>query len=387
MSKLITRTALDLVTKYLSRYPAVHVLGPRQSGKTSLSRQLSNYYFDLEDPIQLERVKLDWPEIVSSEALVVFDEAQAWPELFNRLRGAIDSDRQRNGRFLILGSISVYLIKEITQSLAGRIAHVPLTGFTYEEIAPYKALTDLWLYGGFPDGGILNPQDYPTWQKNYIHNLIYVDLPAWGCPARATQTQRLLYMLAAVHGQQWNASALSKSLGINYQTVNQYVDYLEGAFIIRKLNPYFSNIKKRIVKSPKMYIRDSGILHALLGVPNYGTLLNQPWVGASWEGFVIESILNHLDQKGIHYTAYYLRTHNQGEIDLILNLGSQIWAIEIKLSKEADYGALKKLNQLALTINANRTFVISLCPEIRWDEKTGSLCPLPEFLELLNIFT
>ncbi len=245
-----------------------------------------------------------------NEKLVVLDEAQSRPEVLIRLRGAIDEDRKRTGRFLLLGSISPAPITQVSESLAGRLALVELSPLLQSKLeAPSRAR--LWLTGGFPDGGALIPEAFPVWQADYLQLLVQRDLPAWGLPARPQTTDRLIHMLAAVHGQVWNAIQLGKSLGLSYHTVNGYLDFLEGAFLIRHLLPFHANFKKRLVKRPKIYWRDSGVLHALLGVENQESLLKQPWVGASWEGYVVEQALGMLAALGIRYEAWYLRTSDQ----------------------------------------------------------------------------
>ena len=275
----------------LDVYPAAALVGPRQCGKTTLARSLDGRYFDLEQEPDRLRVDLEWETIIRGSALVVLDEAQAWPDIFPRLRGAIDSNRKRNGRFLLLGWVSPALMTNVSESLAGRLSIVEMTPLLRSELRNDTQRERLWLFGGYPDGGVLNGRGFPLWQRDYLSLLVQRDLPNWGLPARPQLTSRLLRMLAAIHAQEWNASQIGKSLGLSYHTVNNYVDYLEGAFLVRRLPPYFANIRKRVIKRPKLYWRDTGLLHALLNVRDRDTLLNQPWVGASWEGFVIEQIL------------------------------------------------------------------------------------------------
>ena len=244
------------------------------------------------------RLDLEWSELATANnaarSLVILDEAQAWPDVFPRLRGAIDQDRRRTGRFLLLGSVSPLLMTQVSESLAGRLSLVELTPFTWNELKTTVSRNRLWRCGGYPDG-VLTPRRYPRWQLDYLALLSQRDLPAWGLTAKPRQTERLLRMLAATHGQIWNASRIGQSLGVSYHTVNHQLDYLEAAFLIRRLAPYHANIGKRLVKSPKIYWRDSGLLHAMLNA-SAKTLLHQPWVGASWEGFVIEQVLGVLQQ-------------------------------------------------------------------------------------------
>ena len=222
------RLAAAVLRARLARFPAAALLGPRQCGKTTLGRSFSRRYYDAEQPADRIRLDLDWEAVAAGRELVVIDEAQSWPELFPRLRAAIDADRRRNGRFLLLGSVSPALMREVSESLAGRLARVELTPFLLGEL-DQTARKHLWLTGGFPDGGVLRRARFPAWQRDYLALMAQRDLPAWGLAARPQVTDRLLHMLATVNGQPWNASALGQSLGLSYHTVNGYLDYLEGA--------------------------------------------------------------------------------------------------------------------------------------------------------------
>lgn len=204
----------------LATYPAVAVLGPRQCGKTTLARSLGGHYFDLEQEPERLRADLEWDGLAAGKGLVIFDEAQSWPEVFVRLRGAIDQDRTRTGRFLLLGSVSPSLMVQVSESLAGRLSLVELAPFLWTELATTASRERLWLCGGYPDAGVLEPRAYPQWQRDYLTLLVQRDLPNWGLPARPQTTDRLLRMLAALHGQVWNASQVGQSLGLSYQTVN-----------------------------------------------------------------------------------------------------------------------------------------------------------------------
>lgn len=313
----------------------------------------------------------------------MLDEAQAFPEVFGRLRGAIDQDRKRNGRFLLLGSVSPALMTQVSESLAGRLAIVELTPLLWTELETNASRERLWLTGGFPDGGVLGPKSFPTWQSDYVRLLVERDLPTWGLPARPRATERLIKMLAAVHGQLWNASQLGKSLGLSYHTVNAHVDYLEGAFLVRRLQSFHAHLKKRLVKSPKTYWRDSGVLHAPLNVGDRATLLNQPWVGASWEGFVIEQIIGQLAAQGRRFDAYHFRTSDGREIDLILNLEGESWAIEVKLTAFPRPSDMHSLNEAADLIGAHRRFLVSQTRRPAGDDRRGAV-DLPRLLEILG---
>ena len=192
--------------------------------------------------------------------------------------------------------------------------------------------------------------------------MVQRDLPTWGLPARPQVTDRLLRMLAAVHGQLWNASRIAQSLGLSYHTINSYVDYLVGAFLMRRLPPYEANLGKRLVRSPKLYVRDSGLLHALLNVPDRSALLQQPWVGASWEGYVVEQILGELSARGVRVTPYFFRTSDGQEIDLVLDTGTERWAIEVKLTGSPSPADMEKLDRAADLIGATRRYLVSQTP-------------------------
>jgi len=379
---MIKRRVAQLLQERLAHYPAVALVGPRQSGKTTLARSFESAYFDLEQQPDRLRFDLQWQTLVEGKELVILDEAQSWPEVFPRLRGAIDKARSRKGRFLILGSVSPALMTHVSESLAGRLSLVELTPFLLDEL-PKAPLDALWLHGGFPDGGILEPKQFPQWQRDYLSLLTQRDLPNWGLPARPEVTQRLLRMVAAVNGQLWNASQIGQSLGLSYMTVNGYMDYLVGAFLVRRLPSYQTNLRKRLVKRPKYFWRDSGLLHALLNVSDADDLLAQPWVGASWEGFVIDQILGTLAQAGRQVEPHFFRTSDQYEIDLILDFGRRLWAVEVNLTASPSPGDLTRLNTAADLIKADRRILVSRTTEIVSEGRQAS-CNLPWLLQLVE---
>jgi predicted AAA+ superfamily ATPase len=358
MQHMKRRRGRPLLVERLRRAPAVALLGPRQCGKTTLARSLGGHYFDLEHEPDRLRLDLAWDELVAGRKLVVLDEAQAWPPVFPRLRSAIDRQRGRNGRFLLLGSVSPTLMREVSESLAGRLSLVELTPFLFNEVSA-TSLALLWRRGGFPDGGVLGAGSYPRWQRDYLTLLAQRDLPNWGLPARPQVTLKLMRMLAALNAQAWNASQVGQSLGLSYHTVNSYVDFLAGAYLVRRLEPWSANLGIRLTKSSKLLWRDSGVLHALLGAPDDESFLSQPWVGASWESFVIEQILGLFEQRGIGVGAFFLRTSDQREIDLVLDLGSRLWAVEVKLTSAPGVADMEKLDRHADLIRADRRFLVS----------------------------
>lgn len=377
---MIERLARFELEKRLGDYPAVALIGPRQCGKTTLARSIGGDYFDLEQPGDRLRLDLEWDSVASGDRLVILDEAQEWPEVFSRLRGAIDADRGRSGRFLLLGSVAPSLMHHVSESLAGRLSLIELTPLLLAELGN-ESLERHWLFGGYPDGGVLEAGRYPDggvldagrypdrgvlaagryprWEIDYLALLAQRDLPHWGLTASPQTTDRLLRMLAALHGHAWNASQVGASLGITYHTVNGYLDYLAGAFLIRRLRPWQSNVAKRLVKTPKVYWRDSGLLHALLGVRDRDSLLVQPSVGMSWEGYVVEQIISTLDTRGVPFNAWYFRTSDGVEIDLVLEIGNERWAIEVKLTASPSNADMSRLDKAADMIDATHRFLIS----------------------------
>ncbi len=376
---MIARQVRRTLRHRLAEVPAVGLIGPRQSGKTTLAKSLAVEYYDLEQETERLRLDLDWSRLESGRRLVALDEAQAWPEVFSRLRGAIDRDRRRFGRFLLLGSVSPALMTEVSESLAGRLSLVELTPLLWGELESAAQRRRLWLDGGFPDGGVLKGRQYPRWQHDYLTLLVQRDLPSWGLPARPQIMGRLLRMVAGAHGQVWNASAIGRSLGLSYHTVDSYLDYLEGAFLIRRLRPLHANLRKRLVKSPKVFWRDSGLLHATLGVLDERDLLGQPWVGASWEGFVIEQVLGALAAEGLRHDAWFLRTSDGHELDLVVDVGGQRWALEIKLTASPSPRDMTQVDRLGEMIGATRRYVVSQVEVPSGDLERAS-CNLPWLL-------
>lgn len=356
---MIERRITPLLQSRLRDYPAVVIVGPRQCGKTTLARSLGGEYFDLERESDRVRLDIEFDRITESKRLVILDEAQNAPEVFPRLRGAIDRDRSRTGRFLLLGSVSPRLMLNVSESLAGRLAILELTPLLLSELPTAAAHDRHWLCGGFPDGGILAPRRYGAWQRDYLELIVSRDLPEWGLPSTPQQTMRLLRMVAAVHGQTWNASQIGRSLGLDYKTVNRHLDYLVGAFLIRRLQPWSANVGKRLVRSPKIFWRDSGLMHGLEKVADREDLLGRPWVGASWEGYVIEQILGRMSADGVACEPWYFRTSAGEEIDLVLDFGGELWGVEIKLTTSPTRAALEKLRNNSDLIGAARRYIVA----------------------------
>ena len=355
---MVKRLIADLIRQRLAQFPAVALVGPRQCGKTTLARTFAGQYFDLEQPAERLRLDLAWEEVIQRTGLVVLDEAQAWPEVFPRLRSAIDTRRSQNGRFLILGSVSPALMRQVSESLAGRMALAELTPLHLLEMPEVKPDL-LWRCGGYPDGGVLGGAPFPQWQNSYLSLMAQRDLPAWGLPAKPAISERLFRMLAAQQGAVLNASQLGQSLGISYHTVQSYLGYLEGAFLVRLLPPFHANIRKRLIKAPKVYWRDSGLAHALLNLTPAADLWAQPWVGASWEGWVIEQILAGRRARGESVEPFFFRTQDGLEADLVLESGRQREVIEIKLTTAPAPEDFQRLEKVATLTKAGRQVLIS----------------------------
>lgn len=320
----------------LRKFPVVGIVGSRQTGKTTLAKTVQqtvapkSVYLDLELPSDLH--KLQSPELYLrqfSDRLVIIDEIQRMPELFPLLRALVDQKRS-GGRFLILGSASPEMIKHASESLAGRIIYHELSPFTLIETG-LKRAEQLWLRGGYPSSYLSKSDEESfAWRESFIRTYLEMDLPQLGIRVPAPQIRRFWTMLAHVHGQQWNASRIAGSLGITAPTVKHYLDILDETFVVRVLAPWHTNSKKRLVKSPKVFIRDAGLLHALLRIPTVEDLRSHPTAGSSWEGFVIEQIVGMIPRE---WQAHYYRTGAGAEIDLLLHdrRGRPI-AVEIKLS-------------------------------------------------------
>jgi predicted AAA+ superfamily ATPase len=260
----------------------------------------------------------------------------------------------------------------VSESLAGRLSLLELTPLLWSELGP-EARARRWLCGGYPDGGVLGSGAFPRWQLDYLALLSQRDLPTWGLPSRPQTTDRLIRMLAALHGQVWNASQVGQSLGLSYHTVNDYADHLVGAFLIRRIEPYQANVRKRLVKRPKVYWRDSGLLHALLNVTEARQLPVQPWVGASWEGFVLDQVIGELNAAGRAFVPFYFRTSDGHEIDLVLEMGGELWAIETMLTSSPTPDDMARLDRTADMIGASRRFLVSQTRRTAGDDRRGSL--------------
>jgi uncharacterized protein len=356
------RSAAAQIASALRRSPAVAVLGPRQVGKTTLAKQIAGLterelvYLDLQD--ERDRAWIADPNVffqTHSKALIVLDEVQYTPDIFRHLRPEIDRDRSK-GRFLLLGSASFSLLKQSAESLAGRLATVELGGLLVQEIEPtFARQQQLWLRGGFPESlTSQSDEDSFEWRLDFMRLLLERDLPQFGVQIPAATLQRFWRMVANSHSQLTNMSQLASSMGISVPTVARYLDLLESARMLRRLQPMHMNLNKRLVKTPKTYLRDSGLLHALLGIKTIDDLLAHPMMGYSWEGFVLEHICQ-LAPRGAEIMFY--RTASGAEMDVVVQFGSKTICCEIKSSSapkvsQGFYNAMQDLKPTATYIVA-----------------------------------
>ena len=381
MPVIIPRFLDGHVRRALRQVPAVAILGPRQCGKTTLARHLVGnlpevLYLDLERPSDISR--LADPEALfaaNASRMICIDEIQRVPELFPVMRHAIDADR-RPGRFLILGSASKELIRQSSETLAGRIRYLELTPFLLNEVVDDGALETYWLKGGFPLSWIA-PDEVSSfeWRLDFIRDFLERDIPMLQSRIPAERIRRFWTMLAHIHGQLLNMASLAGALGVQGPTIRSYIDLLEGAFMVRRLVPYAANLKKRLVKSPKLYIRDSGVLHTLLNIPDRNSLLGHPIYGTSWEGFCLENILARCKRT---VQASFFRTVRGAEIDLILEQGRSRVAVEFKSSSAAkpQRGFWTALKDLSI----ERAWIIAPIQE-GYPLQGVSVASLQEFIE------
>lgn len=326
---------LQQINTALSHYPIVGLLGPRQCGKTTLARMVGDlqkaqrqvHYFDLED--ETDAVQLESPKIIleNLEGLIIIDEIQLQPKLFPLLRVLVDRPEYKGKtNFFILGSASRDIISNSSESLAGRISHIELTPFQFREV---HNLQQLWIRGGFPLSYLAQAESVSwDWRKQYIKTFLERDIPQLGIRIAPQAMRRFWMMLAHYHGQIFNASEIGRSLGIADTTVKNYLDILSGTFMIRSLQPWFENINKRQIKSPKIYFRDSGLFHFLLDVQDYNDLLHNPKLGASWEGFALEEVIRSHDQDP--EMCFFWGVHGQSELDLLLLQNNKRIGFEFK---------------------------------------------------------
>ena len=362
MQGYIERYQDPFIRNRLSKMPVVAILGSRQSGKSTLAKHIikkieNSLYLDLESNRDLR--KLEDPETFfedNYQKLICLDEIQRRPELFTPLRSIIDNSN-RKGQILILGSASPDLIKQSSETLAGRISYFELTPFLLIEIGQ-DSMKKLWLRGGYPDSFLgESDEDSLFWREDFIRTFLERDIPSLGIKYYSGNINRLWQMCAHITGQILNYSTLAASLGVSGHTVKNYIELLIRTYMVRLLQPYYLNLKKRLIKSPKIYIRDSGILHSLLNIESRNSLLGHPSYGASWEAFAIEQILSSI--KG--WQSYFYRTSSGNEIDLILTKGQELIAVECKASSAPE---LTKGFYIARDdLNPRESWIIAPVPE------------------------
>lgn len=365
---MINRRLENKILKTLQRSPSVALVGPRQVGKTTLALDVSetipSVYLDLENRLDLQKVS-DFTTFHAEnrDKLIILDEIQQLPEIFSSVRGIIDRERRRGNKthqFLFLGSASIDLLQQSSESLAGRIAYLELYAIDLLEFSPTSApdktrTNQLWLRGGFPESLLAaSGTDSFDWRKDFIKTYLERDIPQLGARIPAETLARFWTMLAHNQGTTLNAAQMAKNLEVSGVTVGRYLDLMVDLLLVRRLQPWTYNVGKRLVRSPKVYVRDSGITHALLNIVAVNDLLGHPVVGGSWEGFVIENILSVLPS-GVQ--PYYYRTSGGAEIDLVLEFGvSERWAIEIKRSSSPSLS--KGFHIACEDIKATRKYVV-----------------------------
>ncbi|MBL4680591.1 MAG: ATP-binding protein [Pseudomonadales bacterium] len=367
---MINRILNEKLINALSNMPAVAMLGPRQVGKTTLALNLSHsglnksvHYLDLE--LDSDIAKLEDAEgylRTFSNKLLIIDEVQRKPDLFKVLRGLIDIRKrtgEHNAQFLLLGSASRDLLKQSSESLAGRIRYLELKPFSVLEVEALNPLEfapeKLWFRGGFPQSYLASSdKESWNWRSDFIASYVQRDIPQLGANISTTKMRRFWMMISHFHGQQVNMSALGKSLEVSHTTIRNYLDVLTDLYMLRQLQPWAGNTKKRLVKSPKIYIRDTGLLHRLLSISNFDDFLGHPILGHSWEGFVIENILGNLSDE---WRASYYRSTDQTEIDLVLEKSAkEVWAIEVKRTSSPK--TKTSFHNACREVKATRKFII-----------------------------
>jgi hypothetical protein len=320
---------LERISRTHTHHPIAALLGPRQCGKTTLARMIAERepctFFDLENPVDSRRLSVPMRALEELSGLVVIDEVQRKPDLFELLRVLVD--RPKNAaRFLLLGSASPHLVRGVSESLAGRIGFIDLSGFDLQEVG-WGQRDRLWARGGFPRSFLASDEPASlAWREDFVRTFLERDIPQLGITIPAETLRRFWTMIAHYHGQIWNAAQFARSLGTSEITARRYLDILAGAYVVRILPSWFVNMRKRQIKAPKIYIRDSGILHALMQLQTLGDVQSHPKLGASWEGFALEQVIGVLDTRD----AYFWATHAGAELDLLVRLGGKPYGFEFK---------------------------------------------------------
>ncbi len=389
MQGMLKRWITNRLQRNIARNPAVVLLGARQVGKTTLAQHISesmnSIYLDLE--AQEDLLKLSDPTSFlksHSDKLIILDEIQRAPDLFMVLRGLIDKNRQQGrnaAQFLLLGSASMDLLRQSSESLAGRISYIEMTGLNVLEIGKEKQnIQSVWLRGGFPISYLAQDDDMAMeWLENLIRTYLERDVPQMGFNVSASKLRRLWTMLAHLQGETVNVSKLAANLEVGRSAINHYIDILTNLLLVRRIEPWHANIKKRLVRSPRYYVRDSGILHRLLGIGNYDALLSNPILGKSWEGFVVENIHSVLPPLA---ETYFYRTSAGAEIDLVIKMpNAEVWAVEIKHGVAPKLG--KHYSQTCNDVGATHKYIVYGGDDVFTVGDSITVISLPKIMEKL----
>lgn len=382
----IERQVTHQILQNLTFFPVVGIVGPRQVGKTTLAKTLQtrlgtpSLHLDLELDEDLFKLRNPQPYLqLHAEKCIIIDEIQRLPSIFPLLRALVDQDR-RPARFIILGSASPEMIRQSSESLAGRVAYSELAPFSLPEAKSAGIdMSKHWFLGGFPNALLAPDATFSrTWLQNFVYTFMEKDIRMMGHEISVPTMDRLLKMLAHLHGSTINISDVSRSLGISMPTINKYIDLLEGGFLVRRLQPFYINAGKRLVKSPKIYLRDTGILHSLANVAFYDALFGNPIIGASWEGYVIEQIYRCTEFRA--WSFYFYRTQVGAEVDLVLvSPSGKMTCIEIKNSNDPKLS--KGFYQSVIDLKPHFQYVVTPSSERLVTREGAIVCGLPEFLE------
>jgi hypothetical protein len=372
---------LEYLATAVNRSPITALLGPRQAGKTTLARLLaegrSATFFDLESQPDVRRLQNPELMLSSLDGLVIIDEIQVMPELFAALRVVVDRPQNR-ARFLILGSASPDIVKNVSETLAGRVEFVELDPFDLTEVGAEQWRT-LWVRGGFPRAFLAaSDDDSAAWRAGFIRTFLERDIPQLGFAIPAASMRRFWTMLAHYHGQTWNASELGRAMGLSDKTVRAYLDLLTGAFMVRQLQPWFANVGKRQVRAPKIYLRDTGLLHGLLGLPDWDSLLAHPRVGASWEGFAIEQTLRVIRPA----EAYFWATYGSAELDLFVFQRGRRYGFEAKFSEAPE--VTRSMHVALADLALDHLWVLHPGPHTYPVHEKITVCSLADLAHLLE---